>query len=256
MSILFTVLLTAGAVSAPQLDATTLTLSAPTTVVELDVGKLKGDLSRLAWSPDARQLYVQTAERDRSGVLARHYVLDLDGRPPRSIDEEPSWAIEYWFWKAAQAAPGLSTFKIEVEQQQKRVTATSTPMGGEMARGAPSTGSGTGSDQSVRTFDQAQMNNVFTLRLKGEVVGESVNSPAQPGLTFGWGPAGTGLIAFANRDGRLVVMDDQGRKQEVGSSKAVLLPAWTEDGQRVAYLEKTGRKKFVLKVIDVKRPVS
>lgn len=96
----------------------------------------------------------------------------------------------------------------------------------------------------------------FTLRLKGEIIGQFVNSPAVPGLTFGWGPAGTGLIAFANRDGRLMIMDDQGRKQQVASTKAVLLPAWTDDGNRLAYLEKSGRKKFVLKVIDVTRPPS
>jgi hypothetical protein len=36
-------------------------ISAPVKVAELDLGKLKGDhVSRMAWSPDGSQLYVQT----------------------------------------------------------------------------------------------------------------------------------------------------------------------------------------------------
>ena len=81
-----------------------------------------------------------------------------------------------------------------------------------------------------------------------------MNAPAIPGLTFGWGPAGTGLIAFSNPAGRLVIMDDQGRKQEIASSKSTLLPAWTDDATRLAYLERTGKDKVVLKIVEVTRP--
>ena len=83
------------------------------------------------------------------------------------------------------------------------------------------------------------------MKLKGEIVGEFVNAVATPGLTFGWAPAG-GLIAFSNPDGRVVIMDDQGRKQEISSSKSTLLPAWTDDGKRLAYLQRTGKNKVVL----------
>lgn len=262
MSMLLALVLIAGAEPAPQLDASKVTPSAPTQIVELDTGKLKGELACLAWSPDGQQLYVQTVEQDRASVKARHFLLTLDGQAPRGIDREPPWAGAYWFWKSARAAPGLPTLKIEVEQQRKRITATATPMAGDMARGVPTGGTGTGGGQGVSVEEaagaayQSQMTDTFTLKLKGEIVGEFVNRPAAPGLTFGWGPAGTGLIAFANPEGHLVIMDDQGRKQEVPTSKAALLPAWTEDGTRLAYLEKTGRKKFVLKVVEVKRPTS
>jgi hypothetical protein len=252
------------AVQAPPLvDASKLTLSAPATIVELDTGKLKGDLYRLAWSPDAQQMYVQTVERDRVGNVksTHHYLLmTLDGKPPKGLDAEPDWSTRYWGWKSGQTAPGLSSFKIDVEQLRQRRSATSVPMGGDLAKGGTEGGSGLGgAATTLSTGDamsaaiQAQMVSVWKYKLKGEVIGEFVNAPAVHGLTFGWGPAGTGLIAFANPEGRIVIMDDQGRKQPI-ASKGALLPAWTGDGARLAYLEKTGKNKAVLKVVDVKRP--
>jgi len=241
-------------VPAPQVDASKLTVSTPTQAVELDVGKLKGELWRLAWSPDGRQIYIQTVERNRTGVTARHYLVGLDGAPATPTDGEPIWAQAYWMWKAGRSAPGVPEFKIDLEQEQRRASATSTPMGGDLARGAPEGSSPTGLGNPQAAAQQSQMVGTTTLRLKGEVVGNFVNAPPVPGMTFGWGPMGSGLIAFANPDGRLVLMDIQGRKQEVPSSKEVVWPAFTNDGKRVAYLQKTGRKKFQLTLVDVTRP--
>jgi hypothetical protein len=252
---------TAAAPSAA--DASKLTLSAPAAIVEFDPRKLKGDLFRLAWSPDAQQIYLQTIERDGAGNIkvAHHYLLGLDGKPPKGADQEPAWSTAYWTWKSTQAAPGLPAFKIEVEEQQKRVTSTSTPMGGDLAKGGTgASGSPSSSPVGLGTGDmmaaaaQTQTAHYYTLKLKGEVVGEFVNAPAIPGLTFGWGPQGTGLIAFANRDGRVVIMDDQGRKQEISSSRSALLPAWTDDGKRLGYLEKSSKDKAALKIVDVAKP--
>jgi len=248
--------------AAPQHDASKLAISAPAAIVEIDVGKLKGELVRLAWSPDAMEIYLQTAERDsRGNVKFRHYVMGLNGAPPKSADQEPAWAGPYWAWKAGQAAPGFPAWKIQVDQERKRVTATATPMAGNMARGDPSGadrglgGSGGVSvEEAARAAEQSQMATVYTLKLKGEVVGEFVNVPAMPGVTFGWGPANSGLVAFANRDGHVVIMDDQGRKKEVPSSKSALLPAWTGDGKRLAYLERTGKKKVMLRIVDITAP--
>jgi hypothetical protein len=208
-------------------------------------------------------MYLQAIERDKSGNIKsmRHYLLALDGKAPKGADVEPEWSAAYWLWKSTQAAPGLPAFKIDVEQQQKRMTGTSIPMGGDLARGGIDAGgspggaaTGLGTGDAISAVLQSQMVNVYTLKLKGEIVGEFVNAPAMPGLTFGWAPSGTGLVAFANKDGRIVIMDDQGRKQEVPSSRSALLPAWTDDGTRLAYVEKTGKNKAVLKIVDVTRP--
>ena len=251
------------AAHAATVDASKLTLSTPASIVEIDTGKLKGDLARLAWSPDAQQLYLQAIERDRSGNVksVHHYVLARGGTPPKVIESEPPWSTAYWGRKSAQAAPGMPAFKIDVEQQQKRMSGTSIPAGGNLAKGGVDAGgsaggaaTGFGTGDAVSAALQSQMVNVYTLKLKGEVVGEFVNAAAVPGLTFGWAPGGTGLIAFSNPAGRLVIMDSEGHKQEIASSKSTLLPAWTDDGKRLAYLEKTGKNKAVLKIVDVTRP--
>jgi hypothetical protein len=243
----------------PDVDASKLKLSAPTSIVEFDTGKVKGVLFRLAWSPDAQQIYLQTIERDRAGAITtvHHYLMGLNGEPPKSVEREPAWSAAYWEWKSSRAAPGVPAFKIEVEESQKRVKTTSTPMGGDLAKGGlegsgamtPVGGGVVGDAMSAAT--QGQIAHFYTLKLKGEVVGEFVNTVAVPGLTFGWAPAGARLIAYSNPDGRVVVMDDQGRKQEISSSKSTLLPAWTDDGKRLAYLQKTGKNKVVLEVVDV-----
>jgi hypothetical protein len=243
-------------------DASKLTLSPPATIAEIDTRKVKGEPLRLAWSPDGKQLYLQMVERDRQGTIksANHYMVPIGGGAPARVDQEPAWSAEYWGWKSAQAAPGRPDLKIAVEEQQKRVSSTATPMGGDLARGGPEgsgamtpVGSGV-AGEAMSASMQSQMAHYYTLKLKGEVVGEFVNAAAIPGLTFGWGPANSALIAFANRDGRVVIMDDQGRKQEIAASKSALLPAWIDNGTRLAYLEKTAKNKFDLKVVEVARP--
>jgi Tol biopolymer transport system component len=92
---------------------------------------------------------------------------------------------------------------------------------------------------------------VITLRLKGETVGEFVNGPLVPGLTFGWSPAALGLIAFTDKGGKVVVMDQSGAKKEVPSTSDAVLPAWSDDGAKLAFLKKDGRRKYGLQVAKV-----
>lgn len=154
-------------------------------------------------------------------------------------------------WKSAQSAPGVAGMTIGVNQETKRLSATATPMGGNAARGEAISGMGISPEEVGSVTQQSQNVQIFTLTLKGEVVGQFVNTPAIPGLTFGWGKTGSGLVAFSRPDGKLVVMDANGNKQEVSSARDARLPAFTTDGGRIAWLEKTGRKKYTLRIADV-----
>ncbi len=249
---------------APQADATKLVVSPPASLVEIDAGKMKGDLTRMAPSPDGTSFYFQTVERDtRGNVIFRHFVLAPGEKQPKGVEQEPPWAGAYWSTKSAQSAPGVTGLKIAIEQSQKRVSATASPVGGDMAKGGlgatGGAGGGTGGSttgDAVSAANQSQSATVVTLKLKGEVVGEFVNAPVLAGTTFGWGPSGTGLIAFVNSAGRLVIMDGQGRKQEVNGAKAAVLPGWNADGTRLVYLERSGRKKFTVKTLDITIPRS
>ena len=74
---MFLIILATLAVQAAAADAQKVTLSIAQPVVEVDAGKLKGDLARLAWSPDGSEFYIQTVERDKSFAVraTRHYVV-------------------------------------------------------------------------------------------------------------------------------------------------------------------------------------
>ena len=59
-------------------------------------------------------------------------------------------------------------------------------------------------------------------------------------------------IAFAKRDGGpLIVLDENGRKQELNGTKTASLPAWSDDGKRIAWLERKERKKYDLMVAEI-----
>src|SRR5690242_812422 len=121
--------------------ASALTFSAPTAIVQLDVGKLGGDVAQLAWSPDATQLYLQTARSDRFGnVQVQHYLVTLDGGKPSKVEAEPDWAARYWRWKSAPGSPGSTDFKIAVDSRQETYQGVATPMGGSLQTGGGDTG--------------------------------------------------------------------------------------------------------------------
>ncbi len=101
------------------LAATQITMAPPQPIAEIDAGKLKGELARLAWSDDGSEFYVQTIERDRTGNLkaAHHYLVSAASKNMKDVDQEPAWAAKYWQWKSAQSSPAAAGFKINVEER-------------------------------------------------------------------------------------------------------------------------------------------
>ena len=66
-------------------------------------------------------------------------------------------------------------------------------------------------------------------------------------------PASVGLVAYTDKGGKVMVMDQGGKTKEVGGTSDALLPAWSDDGTKLAFLKKDGRKKFAVHVADVTR---
>ncbi len=93
--------------------------------------------------------------------------------------------------------------------------------------------------------------NVLRLTLLDQPISVSMNKMPIPGLTFSWGPAKSGAIVFTDPDGRLVFFDQKKRKQTVSGVKDAVLPAWTIDGSRIAFLQKSGRKNYTLMTATV-----
>jgi hypothetical protein len=239
-------------------DARQVALSPPQSVAEIDLGKLKGDLTRLSWSPDGSEFYIQTAERDRSGQLktAHHYLVS-SGAQPKDAGQEPDWAVKYWAWKAAQASPASPAFSIAIDgprRETKRSTAA--PTGGTLARGGTADpAAGTTVSDVASAAEQTQVQVIYALKVRNETLGEWVNEAVTPGVTFGWAPAPARLLAFTRRDGGpLQVIDDAGRKQTLAGARSALFPAWSNDGRRLAWLERKDRKKLQLTVAEITTP--
>jgi hypothetical protein len=234
----------------------------PATTINIDLGKLKGKLVRqLAWSPDATELYLMTYDpnQDASIKKAYHFVIPVATGLPKSVDAAPKWAEEYWIWKAGQASPDDPSLKIDVAEERRRVSAVALPFGGDLARGgsdasAAGSGGGLSTESAMAAANASQMSDVRTMRLKGQVVGEWINHPIVPGQTFGWGPKGTGLMAYAEqKSGRLVLMNQAGDRQTIDGTRDVSHPAFSADGSRLAYLEGRGRNRFALVVAAVQK---
>jgi len=234
--------------------ALTVQISTPALATNIDTGKMKGEPTQLSWSEDGSQLFIQTNERDDQQMIIkpRYYVLTPANGKISSVDAPPAWAADYWTWKSNQFAPGSTTFGIDIKKDEQKLSSTSAPMGGDLARGGTDTGGGgTSAGDVASARAQTQSQNVFSLSLKGETVGEFVGTQFLPGYTFGWSPQSLGMIAYVNHGGHLAVMDRDGKKQQVESTKNVLLPAWSPDGSKIAFLQKSGKNKYDLFVAAV-----
>lgn len=236
---------------AAPVDATALSVGAPATAAVVNTDRIKGEPWRLTWSPDGSQLLLTAMRRVRDGSMElTHHLIDVASGTVKKADAEPEWSATYWAWKAHRSAPGNGAFAIELDQQRKNEAATARPMGGALARGGATSGpGGAGIDDVAGQMSTNVL--VITLLLKGAVLGQWKGEPFVPGLTFGWAPAGMDAVAFADPDGRLTLMDEEGRKQQVEGTKDVRLPAWSVDGRRIAWAEKQGRKEFRIQIAEI-----
>ena len=242
--------------SAPMSNASAIALAPAAPVAEIDLGRLKGDLVMLAWSPDGTEFYLQTVERDRRGAVTatHHYIVKPGSKAEKGIDAQPAWAATYWTWKSGQASPAIGSFKIAVEERTDTKRAVAAV--GDLAKGGGSADGrgipGTSSEEATAVSAMTQVQHVFALRLRNEPIGEWINEPVRPGTNWSWAPAPHAMIVYTKRDGGpLILLDEQGRKQELAGAAKAMLPAWSNDGTKIAWLERKDRKTLDLMVAGV-----
>jgi hypothetical protein len=246
-----------AAPQSPALSASAMKVT-PKKIAEFDISQLKGEIRILTWNDEGTELYLETAEL-KSDALPKethHYILKAATGDLKKVDAEPAWSTSYREAMKFKSAPGDDAFLIALETEQRKASATATPMGGDYARG------GTGSDSSgiaggvsaetvAAAANQQQSGTAHVMRLKGQIVGEWLNRPIVPGQSHGWGPKGSNVIAYAEPNNRqLMVMDKSGAKQKISDTKGVYSPAFSNDGKHLAWLELRG-KKVSLVVADV-----
>jgi hypothetical protein len=246
-------------------DVRQLSVSPPQLLVQIDTSKLKGEPARLAWSADGFDFYLQTVDRDKHLQVKAvgHYLISVATKAIKSIDQEPLWATKYWAWKSGQTSPAAPAFRISFEERQERLRAAAAPVGGALARGGggdPTLGS-TNADAAAAA-DSTQTQVIRTLSVKGaamgdtkmkpEILGEWINDGVTPGSNYTWAPAPIHALAYAKRGGGpMTVLDDTGHHQDLSVAQAAILPAWSDDGKNLAWLERRDKKKVDLVVADV-----
>jgi dipeptidyl aminopeptidase/acylaminoacyl peptidase len=223
-------------------DVGSLAMAPPTTIAQLERRALRGEPSRLAWSPDGAMLYIQSRDGVGAAAQLHHFRIRLgyDGIAP--LDEEPSWAADYWHNKVTEAAPGMPWLTIDVALDRQRTRVA--PFTGGFASAGAASGS-----ESASSFTIAYV----TLSFLGVEIGKWMTDEPKSGVTFGWGPAGSGALAFADRQGRLTLLDKERRLRTVPRTQDVSLPAWSPDGNYVAYIQKQGRSKWQVESIALLR---
>ena len=225
------VLVVGRTAAAQSLDVSTLALSRPQLVCEIDLTALKGELRRLSWSPDGKYLHLQTVE-DRT--VPRDFIVSLEDRELAIAFGEPDWASSYWARKADLAAPGVPSLKLEISETNRRTRPA--PFTGGFANGGAQT-------PDVKNPVDAYEAEV-TLRLAGVEIGNWINGAPMAGETFGWGPSGSGAIVFVDRPGRLHLLDGRRRTQTLDGVRNAWMPAWSGDGAQIAFVQKSGRRTY------------
>ncbi|MGE3955348.1 MAG: hypothetical protein AB7H96_01415 [Vicinamibacterales bacterium] len=237
-------LLVQGAGFAP-FDVDTMVVAPPTTVTDVTRKALSGEPRRLSWAPDGSVLYLQSRDGVGGAARVRHFQIRLADQKLRPLDEEPDWAADYWHNKVVERAPGMPWLKIDVREDRTRQRVA--PFTGGFASAGTATGSEAASSYVL---------SYITLSYLGVEIGRFMSDEPKDGVTFGWGPAGSGAIAFVDGNGHLALVDKEKRIRPVPRTSSVLLPAWSPDGNYVAFLQKQGRSRYQLASIAILRSVT
>jgi hypothetical protein len=233
------------------LGAQSLSATPPASILDLPAAKLKGNPAQLAWSPDSSTLCLLTEEGSSAPLKKHYYTIRLKERDFAGVDVAPDWAAKYWEFKSARTAPGHPEMAIQVQTKRDRKDIPTQSLS-DKAKNLGGGGGGGFANATAERDDVGSLTRILTLN--GEQVGQYVNQPMVPGMTFSWSPQSLHAIAYANATGHLGLMDVQGGKVEVNDAKDVLLPAWSPDGSQVVYLKKTGRHDYALLQVMVSHP--
>jgi hypothetical protein len=213
----------------------------------IDASSVKGRPAMLAWSDEGAELYLETVQGDTRESLKLHHYLLHPGKAPQSIDAQPAWAQAYWKWKSAKAFFGDPLLVIAVDTRQEVLD----NLNGSAANKAVYLQETLSGRDLLLAKQTGGTRITHHLLLKGHVIGEFVDEEIVPGYTFGWSPQDLGLIAYRSISGRLAVMNAAGDTLTAAATKDVLLPAWSDDGASIAYLERVGRNKLQVVVVRV-----
>jgi len=233
------------------IDLAKLVVSDPATLRDLGKADARGVATRMAWSPDGAWIYVRMSTFDRwSNETVRHLLVETQGKRIQDLGDEPLWLARYWNTKSALASPTVASWRIKIDTREDQVRTTNVPREGNIGQhGDPAAGL----DETVRKAANSSQKTLFEdYVLNGRVVASAINDHVAPGRTFAWAPPPLALVAFVDAKWRLMLMNQAGATREVKGAKKPSLPAWSENGRRLAFVQATTLSNCVVKVVDVR----
>jgi hypothetical protein len=236
----------------PAIDPAKLIVSDPVTLRDLGKAEARGVATRMAWSPDGEWLYVRVSTFDRwSNEAVRHLLVETQGKRTQDLGDEPSWLPRYWNTKSALASPTVASWRIKIDTREDQVRTTNVPREGNIGQHVADPGAGM--DEVVRKAVNSSQKVLFEdYVLNGRVISSAINDHVVPGRTFAWAPPPVALVAFVDAKGKLQLMNRAGARREVKGAKKPSLPAWSEDGRRLAFVQSSATSTCVVKVVDIR----
>jgi len=237
----------------PPVDVAKLTISAPATIRDIDLKGARGVPTRMAWSPDDQWIYVRLSTFDRwSNETVKHLLVELALKTVETVADEPGWLPRYWNTKSAMVSPVIPSWRIKVDTRRETIRSANVPREGNIGQNTGDPNAGL--DEVVKNAALSSQNvSIQDYLLNGRVVAGSVNGQVIPGRSYAWATAPLPLFAFVNEKGRLIVMNQDGKTREVKGPKKPLVPAWSESGQRLAWVQEAGGG-FSVRAVEVRRP--
>jgi hypothetical protein len=236
----------------PPVNLGSLTITGPTTLRDLGGAGVRGVATRLAWSPDGEWLYLRVSKFDRwSNETVRHVLAEVRGSRVQDLGDEPAWLPRYWNVKSALTSPVVATWRIKIDTREDQVRTTNVPREGNIGQhGDP----GAGMDETVRKAALASQKALFEdFVLNGHVIASAINDHVMPGRMFAWAPPPLAVMAFVDAKGKLRLMNQAGATREVKGARKPSIPAWSEDGHRLAYAQgSSSSSDVVIKVVEIR----
>ena len=179
----------------------------------------------LAWSPDDASLFIVShsveTDKGQSGFLfeAAHWVekpspfrnyfsVPISGEEIEEEKKAPGWVLPYWNFKSFEAS--LDGAKITKEMSKRQ--------------------------QSVYRLSGIIVGRPWKLK-GGSDSGQWFSAAAYlyPGFTYSWSPPGGKAIAFVD-EYKIFLMTEDGKDRRKIAKGDLILPAWSNLGNRIAFL--------------------
>jgi hypothetical protein len=196
----------------------------------------------LSWSPDDSTLFVyaeqlkHVQEKSVKTLSKADFSIPAAGGEFKEEEGRQAWVKEYWDRKSAQVSQDGAQIKRETSGRMEEVYNLAGKTVGRpwyyLVRRQDALG------KQLSEFSGGEPGS------PGRSVGDTSSAPElhlfYPGMTYSWSPPGGKAIVYYD-DFKVQVMSENGKEKKKIASGDLYLPAWSNDGKKVACIRVNNR---------------